>query len=527
MTEAENAAVSTNSDPPILTAEAICPVELLEPLVEDYYLYMFPIMPFPPRTWFLEALRQRTDLRQRSFLALLAGMIGALVGAYPRKPRKRLKMLGNEKLYSNSLDFVKRCEDIVNGARGLGYVQRAQLNAYDAATSYYLYSICAYTYRMTQADLYLSECFAIIRSLGVHRHERATRISADTLESQGVSRVEREVRRRVYWTIFVTVRSGRTLDANYGDIAFEPPTSTYNHPPLPLEIDDEYLFDANAQPRSPSGVSALVGFNINVKLYQTLEPLIALELSYENRQRVALEKHKSTLLRCLDDVKSVFAQIPHFFMVWQDMNSALSEANQSLRSSDTDCDGLLSSRTALEIQKANIHGTYLTLRSHFIEKYWNYSRTVLSDKQSSSLPLSNPSQHQWRALEAEVRAERESIATDLLTVLSSVQPVHMEPNSVSFIMKIRLIAGTLLPDSDAGAAYVLEPHEKSNMHLQEFLRILTGLEKGPTLGSTEDEGSGFELTDGHATDEEEELRSWADLRENQLAFARRGAAGFA
>lgn len=147
------------------------------------------------------------------------------------------------------------------------------------------------------------------------------------------------------------------------------------------------------------------------------------------------------------------------------------------------------------------------------------------------------------ATHAEIRAERESIANELLNVLSHIRPVHMEPNSVSFCMKVRSVAGTLLPDvvgngEDAGgmgratATSALGGGDEGTLaasYLRSFFDVLMDLEKsgGPGGGGGRDverilaEGGLGEERDPDEEDEEE-LGRWTGLREQQREFTARG-----
>lgn len=121
----------------------------------------------------------------------------------------------------------------------------------------------------------------------------------------------------------------------------------------------------------------------------------------------------------------------------------------------------------------------------------------------------------------------------------------MEPNSVSFCMKVRAIAGTLLPETNGdGAATGQNGNDEdaiSASYLRTFLELLTDLEKSGSTGMRselwgragheasalaalasagaqslqEDEALEMGMED---EEEEAELRRWAGLREQQKEF---------
>ena len=204
------AAPQSNAVPAILCADSICPIELVQLLIDDFFTYVHPLCPFPHEPTFRENFRQRKDISDRPFLALLAAMIGALIAQFPRRPRKHMREMGRLNLFRSSSEFVDHCGKIVGEARGLGYLERHDLGVYDAATSYFLICMNSHVYRWKLCDLYLGECFTIIRALGFYSPRPAYPPmdigSTGILGGEYTNFIEEEMGRRLYWIIFVTVR---------------------------------------------------------------------------------------------------------------------------------------------------------------------------------------------------------------------------------------------------------------------------------------------------------------------------------
>lgn len=189
--------------------------------MNDYFTYIHPLCPFPHEPTFRDAFKRREDCNSGSYLALLAAMIGVLVASFPRKPRLHLKMLGKEHLFPTHMSLVAKCQQVCSFARGPGYLERDDLNVYDAATSYLLGLISGYTYKWRQLRLYFGECLTVIKSLGLHRSRESTtqhhaelssdmsRMIAQFYESVNVTQTDnitQEMGRRIFWTAFVSVR---------------------------------------------------------------------------------------------------------------------------------------------------------------------------------------------------------------------------------------------------------------------------------------------------------------------------------
>jgi len=204
-----------------LSADSICTIDIIELLVNDFFTYIHPLCPFPHEQSFREAFRKREDYTNRPFLALLASMIGALVASFPRKPRQHLKARGKDHMFPNAMSLVNRCQQVCTAARGAGYLEREDLNVYDAATSYFLGLIGAYTFRWRQMRLYFSEALSIIRGLRSHvsAEEQSyaqlasmssasgpNGLSHDGLRNGPPDYITQELSRRIFWTVFVGLR---------------------------------------------------------------------------------------------------------------------------------------------------------------------------------------------------------------------------------------------------------------------------------------------------------------------------------
>ena len=176
-------------------------------------------MPFPHEPSFRAAFKQREDLNNPSFLALLAAMIGALVASFPRRPRLHLKNQNREHLVPNSVSLVERCHKVAVEARGPGYLDK-DLTVYDAATSYLLALAGAYTFKIRQFRLYFGETLTILRVIGAHRAQGPGQYSLGQLPTamgQGapgglgqvgepVDFIRQELGRRIFWCGFTGVR---------------------------------------------------------------------------------------------------------------------------------------------------------------------------------------------------------------------------------------------------------------------------------------------------------------------------------
>ena len=459
----------------VLSAESICPFPLLTALIDDYFVYIHPLIPVPHEPSFREALHRREDLTSPTFLALLASMVGSLVASFPRKPRLHLKAQQKENLFPNSMSLVERCHKIAVEARGPGYLDR-DLTVYDAAISYLLGLTAAYTFNWRQSRLYLAECLTMVRNLGLHKTaERDSDASNgfrrpidayQEVQNGSTDLITQEIGRRVFWLMFVTVKSILQLGGTHGVFFILPSTPAEPYPPLPAEVDDAYIFPDRMLPQPPELISELVGFNANVRVYASYDTLSSMELAYGIDEVFDWERQRCVLEKCLNAAKIALVNVPrelmlrpgsrseelgsHLYRQKQEYHSPLS----GVRPGETapypvpEREEIQADRRAIqyEIQKANMYISQLSTRSHIVDKYWNL-HDAYQRIRSSKNSLSNTSttlasnlddtlqapDEQDNTLENEMAMERETIVQDLLSILGTINQVNVEPNGASLV----------------------------------------------------------------------------------------------
>jgi hypothetical protein len=474
-------------------------------------------------------------------------MVGVLVASFPRRPRLHLKASRSEHLFPNSISFVERCHNIATQARGAGYLDNPNLSVYDAITSYFLGLSGAYTFKWKQTRLYFGETLTILRVIGAHRAKNF--IPYESLQgmngfeqsgSEKVDYIKQELGRRVFWVMLVGIRSMQQIGGSFGELLIPPPTKTEPYPPLPLEVDDEYIFEQGFHPQPPESISKLKAFNLNCQIFETVTPLATMELAYGIDSVFDINKQKQVMEGCLRAVKNVLNNVPRELMLEPGSQAGEFATSTNYYPSTSAYAGVpienigeiqnqerLENRRLLqfEIQKANIYASQLGTRSFIVEKYWNletaHEEMVRNSGGGSNLSSPGviavgldgmiPKQLPNKVDDINIANERESVVKDLLQLLGSISQVNMEPNGASFINKIRQIASTLLetPENRKGPMAM-----RGQEYLKKFLDVLMKLER-ISPGPLTDSRDPAEL-------EEEELRNWADLRENQMQFLKAG-----
>ncbi|KAL1839251.1 hypothetical protein VTJ49DRAFT_1688 [Mycothermus thermophilus] len=265
-----------------LDAEAIAPWPVLTLLIDDFFTYIHPLCPFPHEPTFRMSFTARQDRTNRGFLALLASMIGCLVASFPRTARLHLKTQQHGmQIYPKAITLIERCRSIALEARSPAFYSRDDISVYDAATSYFLGLAAAYTMQWKVCRRFMAEAMAFIRELGYHKpRDLGSSMFGVTYRGPSFNHVEDQLGKRLFWSMFVGLRSMYQLGTHHSDIVLPPPTATEPYPEFPVEVDDQYILPHQILGQPEGVVSLLTGFNQAIKIYMTMNGLVSVELSY-------------------------------------------------------------------------------------------------------------------------------------------------------------------------------------------------------------------------------------------------------
>lgn len=457
------------SAPPLLSAESICSISTLQILVDDYFTYIHPLIPLPHEPTFREAFARREDRTDRTFLSLLAAMVEVLVVSFPRRPRQLFTSEAARKQFPNAEALISRCHRVFVEARGSGYLDR-ELTIYDAAASYLTGTSAAYMFDMRHNRLYFGEGVLMLRMLGLHRAGR-TRVHTDPafatsayvgLDTEPeVDYITQEMARRLFWLFFVGCGSMQQLGSSDSDLLMPPLTYAERFPPLPLEVDDAFIFKDHVKPQPAGIVSELTGFNLNVAVFRSYSSLTSLEMAFGRDELYDWDKQRRVIVRTLRDVKSATDRAPPELQLnpsaagiwpWPEKLSISGSRNSwadAVGINDNPNSNMSKRNVQYEIQKANIYASQLGTRSYLVEKYWNLYE--LQDRNTSPQgPTTSPTlgcfvagvdaknlaqtpSDGMDAGEQTMAIEREDIVRDLAVLLQSISQVNMEPNGLSFV----------------------------------------------------------------------------------------------
>ncbi|KAI2635804.1 hypothetical protein GGS26DRAFT_604746 [Hypomontagnella submonticulosa] len=525
--------IAAHNPPGALDAEAIAPWPILQLLVDDFFIYIHPLMPFPHEPSFRAAFASRMDRTSGEFLALLASMVGVLVASFPRSARSHLKAQHSTGLFPSAVAMIDHCRSIALDARGPRFMMKAEMSADDAATSYFLGIAAGNTLQWRMCKRFLTETMTFCRELNSHRQRAGPTAEAQipglippvNPSGRPIDHIKDQIGKRIFWIMVAGVRSMTQLGVSINEIPLPPPTSQEPYPEQPIEVDDEFIFPNQIQPQPEGTISLITGFNRNIRVYMTMNELVGVEMCY-GINFFDWSAKKNILSNGLASAKQAAEDLPPELQVKADNLQHLQNHNLGFDDSNleyyppalsnaqraNDLRRVLAEHPVrrrhlqFEIQKANIQMSQLATRSYFVERYLNLREAHRNDPGFAEREGSEEKDER----DDMMVNEREVIVQNLVTVLASISQRNMEPNGCSLINKIRQVASTLV-DNNAerkGAAAA-----KAEEYLNGFLNILMKLEKI---------GAAPKMETMTPQDEEEELRNWSSLKDYQVQFIQNG-----
>lgn len=465
---------------PVPSADNICPPALLNRFVDDYFSFIHPLLPIPHEPSFRAALAAREDLNSPTFLALLASMVGCLVASVPRRPRQHILDLELESAFPNSGILIERCRRTALEARGSAYLDRPQ-TIEDAMIALFQAFIGAYSWHWDVCRLYMGQCVTICRVLEIHRRDgpgtegavQAAKAAASNAIASGNVRedmmpplpktdvVLQELCKRMFWIVFSTVASFQQLGVSARELNVPPPTASEPYPDLPLEIDDAYITPQGSRPMPEGEISKLAGFNAIMEVYKACADVSAMDVVYGGSEPSDWPHQKAIVLRSLESVEGVSGTIPSIFLSRSNAsNEAAQQPDYPLPTQGYLGHGVLvpfqtdgpheQKKTAIEIQKANLHGAQLATRSYLLQKY-----SVLSDesrannnnnRNASSIEIDEnadaddaPAGKNDSTSNDELTKGRDSLLKDMLHLLQTLDLTYIEPDGLSFVSHSRAL----------------------------------------------------------------------------------------
>lgn len=212
------------------------------------------------------------------------------------------------------------------------------------------------------------------------------------------------------------------LGPTLNEILIPPPTPSEPYPPLPLEVDDEFIQVHDVLPQTTGIIPRVTGFNLKVQGFTPLEPLTTSELIHGIDEFFDWDKQKEILDQCLQDVQRVLGKVPEDLR----LKPAAQKSPERQYPDFSDAANSLAASQAVispfEIQKFDIYVSQLGTRTYLINKYW----TLYEKAKSRSISVQENT-------EEKLVKEHQEAVQDLLHLLGSIKHSNLELGGSSLV----------------------------------------------------------------------------------------------
>ncbi|CED83905.1 quinate utilization pathway activator [Phaffia rhodozyma] len=439
--------------------EDILPRDAAIYIISLFFDYVWPLTPCLHQPTFIADLSARREERDSLFFALVMSTLAATLVQVPKVyvPVENSQVRG----------LAGRCQ---KASRAI------TINAYDPPTFLMViirYFDCVYHFVIGKPGANtasFAEALDIAVSLGLHRRE--SYIDLDPIED--------ELRRRIYWLLFVADKSMACLIDRIITIQIENIST-----PLPTEIDDEFITRQAYLPQPSTRTPIIVGFNLATKIFALLGSILQAQRETKRHPPVGAEEvlHKLRVVASfISDMASVLRDIPTAFVQQDSFDSAANspchgweeEAKTQLTLFFSDpTSSRENAKDAFLVSQGNIYVTQALVRFVLIQY-----RDELLDMSGA---IGSPSR---KAAELVIQERagafdrREAVAVDLLNALHRIPIQSLAVNGPSLVQKVRFVASTLLEiDADTTMNKSEPISGRLNAYLWDFLSVLSEIEK--------------------------------------------------
>ncbi|KAF9698125.1 hypothetical protein EKO04_003915 [Ascochyta lentis] len=402
--------------------------------MDDYLTSVYPLIPVVHRPSFRFDLGENRDVYDNDFLGLIVAICAVVVALLPSRFESYCNFPSSSPWAQSRAELLSRCYDFLSGLRGPDFFEEIGYNKW---ASSYLMAIAFFQIgKHNRARMIEVECMQLGRLLDLHRIE----------EYRDLDCIETQLRKKGFWLLFYAyihaeVQNFRKERLSYLDhAALE---SINLEALMPLEVEDEQIFEEHVITSSTSEMTLTMGFVIHSRIFWQ-----ALQDPYVNN---------TGCLCCRS--RSPAAQVEHLQSRLRELKYALDDAPVQLRQwvlpySLPASEAITHSQQAT--LRANIHVTHLWLQSMLLDQL--------------DL-LTSPEEH-WH--------DREVISSQLLHVLHNTPQKDIEPNGLHLVYKVRDVAVGLL----ACPFSIPNPSAKrAQEYVREFTDIMARLDASETVNT--------------------------------------------
>lgn len=169
--------------------DTLCPRALLLEMLQDYLMYLYPLIPVVHRPSFRRDLLQCRDAQDDVFLGFVLALCAAVMGILPSK-FDHYRSLYSSLPYTSRVEMINRCYDMIMALRSPTYFD--QINFQKFAIAYLLNITFFQLGEQNRSRMLECEGMQLGRLLNLHK----------TTEDDGLNCIETQLRKKGFWLLF-------------------------------------------------------------------------------------------------------------------------------------------------------------------------------------------------------------------------------------------------------------------------------------------------------------------------------------
>lgn len=449
-----------------MSTDIICSRPVFEDLIRTFLKELYPLTPCIHRPTFVKELDSGREKHDPVFLALLMALVAYTISTIPRKI---LDYKANDPnfRYASYRELFSKCREAIVQIKMSPYWVSGKNNSLYHFNTLFLLSMADVFVEgnYVRAKCMSMEAISVLMSLKSYKWPSGFK---------GLNPIEVELRKRTFWLGYFLTTMVNVADEENDFYA----TNLFGvrdiENLIPAQVDDEYINEDCILTQPEAFPSLMVGFYHNIMIHSALEfPLLSPRQPLLGASSSADEYHVSQLL---ERIKQKRAEIPLFLCSWEHEDTDGADASITVPKDNCLITGWYSIdsdtiKIQLEIQRSNIGVTQLWLQNMLLEKIEQYraDRTEQDPTAADDYYLSL--KHNLEELE--FWKERDGICRNLLKALSSVSLENAEPNGLPLILKLRMMASSLIRHTLSDQRGVLQ---RAEAYFVELLDIIVHIE---------------------------------------------------
>ncbi|KAH7128544.1 hypothetical protein B0J11DRAFT_273589 [Dendryphion nanum] len=433
----------------------LCSQSILDIILDDYVHLVYPFIPVIHCPTFAEDRLAQRHLHDEVFLGFIMCICATVVAVNPKRIQD-YHLIDPDFDFANRTEFVERVHLLVTRLKRPDYHDHLTYEKWGIA---YLISVCyAYLGIGVRHRVAESESEAIAKDMGFHRKPFY----------EGIDNIRAQLFKKAFWLIFTNHAQSRTNEVSWDTLVDRCAYQTVDATSLiPIEVDDEFITKESIATQPVNRPALTVAFNALRKVLNCLVSVIRdysipiLTSTHDSAlpgeilgtcgcgNAIKLAPLEDVLHSRLRQLKYILDYLPSELSPWPDRrNDTTSPISDNTRFQQ------------YEIVRADVHVTHLWAQHLLLERL-----TFLCQTENGRCCNKMNLEQVWNM--------KEEVSRQLLHLLKSISPIHLQANGPSIGFKVRQVVSGLLdcPFEEGHQAF-----HRAKTYVQDFTEILVRLD---------------------------------------------------